>query len=276
MNSKHKDIEDIILTHSSRGIDLVKNTIPEGYCIRAAKLILNNPGTVLIGTGFPVGDRFETDGPIGAIGLYKVLEQLGYQPIFVCAPPISKILKKIYLTKEIPILNWEDSISIVESILNEFHPTLVISVEQPGITQDRRYYNMQKQDITDSVAKYDLFFQSCSCPTLAFGDGGNEIGMGNIIEELSKLPIIPSVTTCDELVIATVSNWGVYGVLAAMGQMLQTDLFTIFDPKAIIEYLVANGSVDGITSRSDYSEDGFPIEVGLSIISQLNEVMIVS
>ena len=100
--------------------------------------------------------------------------------------------------------------------------------------------------------------------------------MDNIIEELSKLPIIPSVTTCDELVITTVSNWGVYGVLAAMSQMLQTDLFTTFDPKAIIEYLIANGSVDGITNRSDYSEDGFPIDVGLSIILQLREEMIAS
>jgi len=275
MNNNHKDFEDIILTHSSRGIDLVRNIIPEGYCTRAAKLILNNPGTVLIGTGFPVGDRFETDGPIGAIGLYKVLEQLGYQPVFICAPPISRILKNDYFTKEIPVLKWEDSISIVESILNEFHPTLVVSVERPGITQDGRYYNMQKQDITDSVAKCDLFFQSCSCPTLAFGDGGNEIGMGNIIKDLSKLPIIPSVTTCDELVIATVSNWGVYGVLAAMSEMLQRDLFTIFDPKAIIEYLVANGCVDGITNRSDHSEDGFPIDVSLSIIYQLREVMTV-
>jgi len=92
---------------------------------------------------------------------------------------------------------------------------------------------------------------------------------------LSKLPIIPSVTTCDELVIATVSNWGVYGVLAAMSEMLQRDLFTIFDPKAIIEYLVANGCVDGITNRSDHSEDGFPIDVSLSIIYQLREVMTV-
>ncbi len=66
------------------------------------------------------------------------------------------------------------------------------------MTANGRYYNMRMQDITDYVAKYDIFFQLCTCPTLAFGDGGNEIGMGNIREELSHLPIAPSLTTCDE------------------------------------------------------------------------------
>ena len=266
-------IEEIILSSSHRGIESVKNCLPKGYCKRAAKLILENPGTVLIGTGFPVEGTFETDGPVGAIGLYKVLERLGYRPLFVCAPPISRILCKKYHTREIPIVSWEKSLPLAQAALEELGPTLVISVERPGVTENGRYYNMRMQDITDYVAKYDVFFQLCSCPTLAFGDGGNEIGMGNIREELKHLPIAPSVTTCDELVIAAVSNWGVYGVLAAMGAAVQKDLFTFFDPETIIEFLVANGSVDGITRRPEYSEDGFPLPVGLDIIAQLRQTI---
>jgi hypothetical protein len=97
--------------------------------------------------------------------------------------------------------------------------------------------------------------------------------MGNIREKLTHLPIAPSVTTCDELVIAAVSNWGVYGVVAAMSAMLQKDLFAYFDPEAIIEFLVANGSIDGITRRPEYSEDGFPLAVGLDIITQLRKTI---
>jgi hypothetical protein len=271
----YHDIENIILTHSSRGMDFVKNALPEGYCNRAAQLTLHNKGVVLIGTGFPVKNTFETDGPIGAISLYNVLEHLGYNPMIVCASPLSKVLKKNFVTYEIPVLSWKESVPMVEAALKHLQPALIVSIEQPGVARDGRYYNMRKQDITPVVAKCDLFFRHCSCPTVAFGDGGNEIGMGNIRQELSCLPIIPSVTTCDELVIATVSNWGVYGMLAVMSHTLQQDLFMLFDPETITTYLVENGAIDGVTKRFECSEDGFPLAVGLSIIAQLRESLTV-
>jgi hypothetical protein len=33
--------------------------------------------------------------------------------------------------------------------------------------------------------------------------------------------------------------------------------------------MFTNGSIDGLTTRPEYSEDGFPITVGLSIIDRL-------
>ncbi len=273
MNIRDVQIENIILTHSSRGMEALRKGLSGGYCKRAAHLILKKKGVVLIGTGFPVGSSFETDGPIGAISLYKVLEYLNNRPIFVCAPPISRILSRDFNTYEIPIRTWEESKSLVETALASLKPSLVISVERPGITGDGRYYNMRKEDITDYAAKYDLFLDLCSCPTIAFGDGGNEIGMGNLSREISRMSIIPSITKCDELVIATVSNWGVYGVIAAMSLELGKDLFKLFDPAKIANHLLDNGSVDGLTLRAENSEDGFPISVGLSIISRLRQLL---
>ncbi len=220
-----------------------------------------------------MGSSFETDGPIGAISLYKVLDYLNNRPIFVCAPPIFRILSQDFNTYEIPIRTWEESKLLVETALASLKPSLVISVERPGITGDGRYYNMRKEDITDYAAKYDLFLDLCSCPTIAFGDGGNEIGMGNLTREISRMSIIPSITKCDELVIATVSNWGVYGVIAAMSLELGKDLFKLFDPAKIANHLLDNGSVDGLTLRAENSEDGFPISVGLSIISRLRQLL---
>jgi hypothetical protein len=133
---------------------------------------------------------------------------------------------------------------------------------------------MNRQNITEFTAKFDLFFQECQCPCIAFGDGGNEIGMGNVIKALSKLDIIPSVTTCDELIIASVSNWGVYGVMAALCDLLNRDLFELIDPESTANYLVANGCVDGVTNRREASEDGFPIEVSKSIIQQLRDLVL--
>lgn len=273
MDNADVRIEDIILMHSSRGMDRLRKGLPEGYCRRAADLILKNKGVVLIGTGFPVGGSFETDGPIGAISLYKVLEYLNSRPVFVCAPPISRILSRDFTTQEMPIRNWEESTWLVKTALATLKPSLVISVERPGITEDGRYYNMRKQDITDCTAKYDLFLDLCDCPTIAFGDGGNEIGMGNLSRERPRMSIIPSITKSDELVIATVSNWGVYGVIAAMSLELGEDLFRLFDPADIADHLLENGSVDGVTLRAENSEDGFPISVGLSIILKLRQLL---
>ena len=272
MGFANTDIEDIILSHGTRGMDRIRGAVPAGYCVRAAKLILENKGCVLIGTGFPVGGSFETDGPIGAIALYRVLERLGNEPIFGCAPPISQVLAGDFRTLEVPILSWAATVPVVESALASIRPSVIVSIERPGVARDGRYYNMRGQDISDFLAKFDLFFELCSCPTIAVGDGGNEIGMGNVHAELAQLPIIPSVTRCNELVIATVSNWGVYGIIAALSRELDQDLFRYFDPVEIVRYLVDRGAVDGKTGYAECSEDGFPLAVGLSIIAQLREL----
>jgi hypothetical protein len=107
-------------------------------------------------------------------------------------------------------------------------------VERPGVAADGRYYNVHRQDITDRVAKFNHFPRLSACPTIASGDGGNEIGMGNILHALTHLPVTPSVTRCDELVIATVSNWGVYGVIAVMSRILRKTCSTSLTPSRFL------------------------------------------
>jgi hypothetical protein len=273
MNSLSNQIEKIIMQHGTRGMNRLRQHMKPGYCERAARLILDNRGVALIGTGFPVSGSFESDGPIGAIALYHVLGHLGHKPIFVCAPPISKILARDFATHELPITGWNVTRPVVRQVLTELKPSLMISVERPGVTADGRYYNMRKEDITHFTAKYDLFFESGFCPTIAFGDGGNEIGMGNLYNALGELDIIPSVTCCDELVISTVSNWGVYGVLAILSKQREEDMFRFINPQTTVEHLVANGCVDGVTMRLEHTEDGFPITIGIGIIDELRKLI---
>jgi hypothetical protein len=274
MQNLSEKIEEIILQHGERGMDRLRESMKSGYCRRAAQMILDNRGVVVIGTGFPVSGSFESDGPIGAIALYRTLVALDCEPIFACAPPISKILSNHYMTYELPLAGLDESRRAIKQALADLEPNLIISIERPGMAADGRYYNMRKQDITAATAKFDLFLQEGDCPSIAFGDGGNEIGMGNVADALATLDIIPSVTTCDELVIASVSNWGVYGVIAALCDLLGRDLFDMMDPAPIADFLVANGCVDGVTSRREASEDGFPIAVSQSIIRQLRDLVI--
>lgn len=273
MNTQIDAIEETILQHSSRGMDLVKNTIAKGYCSRAANLIINTGGTVLIGTGFPAAGSFETDGPVGAIALYKVLESLGLKPVFVFAPPIFNAFKNYFNVFEFPILTWEESISFVKNALMELQPSLIISIERAGVAADGRYYNMRKKDITGLVSKYDLFLDLSHSPSIAIGDGGNEIGMGTASAAVQKLDIIPSVTKCTELVIASVSNWGAYGIIAALSLLTKKDLFECFHTVEIMNFLIGNGSVDGTNFRAEYTEDGHPLKTGEAIIKKLRQIV---
>ncbi len=273
MQSLSEQIEDLILQHDNRGMRQLRVALSPGYCYRAAEIILDNKGVILIGTGFPVSGSFESDGPIGAIALYRVLTELNCKPVLVCAPPISRILARNFRTYELPLVDWDKSKTAVIQALTDLEPRLIVSIERPGVTADGRYYNMRKKDISVLTAKFDLFLQESNCPSIAFGDGGNEIGMGNVRDALAALDIIPAITTCDELVIASVSNWGVYGVIAALCRLINKDLFQLFDPKTIADYLVDNGCVDGVTTRQESSEDGFPISVGLGIIDQLRDLV---
>ena len=273
MKSLSEQIEDIILQHGTRGMDRLRNSLAGGYCRRAAEMILSHKGVVLMGTGFPVSDSFESDGPIGAIAMYRVLLHIGHQPILVCAPPIADVLARSFLTYALPIDDWETSRKNVARIVSELSPSLVMSIERAGRTADGRYYNMRGGDITDKTAKFDLFLHECACPSIAFGEGGKEIGMGNLRHAMDELDIIPSETTCDELIIATVSNWGVYGVIAMLSHLIKQDLFTLFNPLQIADYLFANGCVDGVTRQQEPGEDGFPLESGLEIIGQLRSLV---
>ena len=274
MKDLSEKIENIILQHGARGMDRLQKILKPGYCRRAAQMILDNKGVVIIGTGFPVSGSFESDGPISAICLYQVLSHLDYEPVFACAPPISKFLSGRYATYELPLVGWDESRPAIKKALEDLQPSLIISIERPGVAADGRYYNMRRQDITEFTAKFDLLFQECRCPRIAFGDGGNEIGMGNVIGALSDFDIIPSVTTCDELVIASVSNWGVYGVMGVLCALLKRDLFELIDPESTANYLMANGCIDGVTKRREASEDGFPMKISNSIIQQLRDLVI--
>jgi hypothetical protein len=269
MDAFSQHIEKIILQFNTRGMERLSKAMTPGYCRRAAQLIARNTGTVLLGTGFPVRGTFETDGPIGAVALYQVLRQLGHDPIFVCGPPLSRILQGRYNVYELPILDWQASIPVVADALGTLVPALMISIERPGITSSGRYYSMHGYDITPATAKFDLFFEIGACPTIAFGDGGNEIGMGNVKHLLKDLPFRPSVTTCDELVIATVSNWGVYGVIAELSRLAGKDLLADFNPLATLSYFMSNGGLDGVTAKATPTEDDFPMAVGDQIIRQL-------
>ncbi len=267
-----QQIEDLLVARNLRGMKDVQPALTPGYYLRAAQLLRNCRGTVLIGTGFPVVDTFETDGPVGALALYKTLETLGATPVIVCGKPISGMLKADYRVHEISVGEHAQREEEAQAALQHYQPSAIISIERPGQAEDGGYYNMRGESISARTACFDAFVRAADCPTIGIGDGGNEIGMGNIRDAISKLNIVPAATCVDELLIADVSNWGAYGLIALLGYWQGRDLLAEIDPLEILRYLSSRGSVDGVTRLNELTEDGLQPSEGDQILADLRRL----
>lgn len=270
-----QQIEHMLVRQNVRGMATLLPYLKPGSYLRAARLIAKTKGLVLIGTGFPVGDSFETDGPLGAIVLYQLVEKLGAKAMLACGDPLFSALKNDYTCLELP-LNSVDAAAFARQSLQQLTPELIISIERPGLAADGRYYNMRGVDISARCANFDVFFQQASCPTIAIGDGGNEIGMGNLYQEVSQLSITPAVTGCDELLLADVSNWAAYGLLALVSVIkdAETGEGWLLDcqPAQLLQYLVSRGCVDGVTGLASITEDSLPPEHAMQLIHDLQQL----
>ncbi|MDP5138215.1 DUF4392 domain-containing protein [Rheinheimera baltica] len=264
-----QQIEQLLVRQNPRGMATLKPHLRPGYILRAARLLNQCRGTVLIGTGFPVLDTFETDGPVGAIGLYKLLEQLGANPIIVCGDPLYSALKADYQCFQIKVNQYDALPTIASVALTELKPQLVISIERPGFNAQQRYANMRGEDISARCASFDYFLTQAHCPTIGIGDGGNEIGMGNLYQQVSALNITPCVTQCDELIVADVSNWAAWGLTAMVSLLRGENRLSDANPLAILQYLSAKGSVDGVTRLNTLTEDGLAHTEGQQLIDDL-------
>ena len=265
-------IENALVARNLRQMQVAQAALQPGYYLRAARHLRDIKGSVLIGTGFPVTDTFETDGPVGAIALYKALETLGAEPIIACAPPLSDCLGERYRVWPLLANNIATAGEEAVSALQRLQPAAIVSIERPGLSQDDRYYNMRGEDITARCGFFDPYVTGAQCPTIAIGDGGNEIGMGNISAAISTLDINAAVTGCDELLVADVSNWGAYGLIALLALWHELDLLADLAPLEILDYLSSHGSVDGVTRENTLTEDGLDPAEGMQVITELREL----
>tara|TARA_Y100000814_G_scaffold280617_1_gene244155 strand:+ start:333 stop:1172 length:840 start_codon:yes stop_codon:yes gene_type:complete len=271
-------LEDIILEHDKRGIAPLRQSIPSDYLNRSAEIVLSNVGKVFITTGFYIltAGTIETDGPPGAIALGNGLEKLGYEVVYITDSYASKFLDEYRSHKsrliDFPICSDEESCKYSKTLLGEEKPAILISIERCGRSHDGLYRNMRNLSITEYTAQIDRLFDLHNT-TIGIGDGGNEIGMGNVfkaVEKSSQLVENPTITKVSELIISSVSNWVGYGLLAQLSQATGINLLpNIVDEKEMIEGMVNLGAVDGVTGKSVYQVDGFELNQNAIILDNL-------
>lgn len=277
-----EEIENIIMSHSNRGMPILRKHLPPNYCKEAAEYILSwEKGVIFITTGFYVAGHAETDGPPGALTLCLILKKLGYIPVILtdkyCQNFFEKYdIKVIYM--DIKMEN-ESKINFIERTIKEYNPKGMISIERCGLNTENKYANMRNISINEHTAEIDLFFLNYykKIPTIGIGDGGNEIGMGNL-ENIIKnnLELIPCKIKVDKLIISSVSNWGGYGLTAYLCLLTKNKEFFESVEETIknyIKYIVSIGSVDGVTHENKEKVDGNDIDIELNIIRSLLKVI---
>lgn len=140
--------------------------------------------------------------------------------------------------------------------------------------------------------------------SVGIGDGGNECGMGKVLgavrEHIPNGSTIASVVPADALLSAGVSNWGAWGLIAAVEALVRYDAAKFADdglaggadPKAALLLLppgallplegwersvsaavLEAGATDGITGASDGSVDGVPLERHLEVLGALRKLL---
>ena len=243
---------------------------PRQYLLLLALLVLVSSCEPVLSWLFPflAGSVWLTLLP-PMIGLYQLLQKLGAKPVLVCGDPLYSALKADYQCYQITVNQYEALPAIASKALAELQPQLVISIERPGFNAQQRYANMRGEDISARCASFDYFLTQAPCPTIGIGDGGNEIGMGNLLQAVSALNITPAVTECDELIVADVSNWAAWGLAAMVSLLRNENLLAGANPLAILQYLSAKGSVDGVTRLNTLTEDGLAHTEGQQLINDL-------
>ena len=268
-------IEDIILRHSRRGMMKLRPHLAADYCRSAAREIdAWQRGVVLMTTGFYVAGFPETDGPTGTAVLASVLRDMGFRPVIVAEPETTAFFTiRGFEAAAVEVGCGDD---VFRRMIAGRQPVGMIAVERCGRNADGDYANMRGVSIRAHNAPTDVLFRIApeyGVPTIGVGDGGNEIGMGNLAAVIAKeLALSPCVVKADHLVIASVSNWGAYGLAACLSILAKRHLMPSYDWAA--EYLketVAIGSVDGITHERVTHVDGFDESVEREILEALSE-----
>jgi hypothetical protein len=266
-----------------------------GAARRAAEA-LSGGRRVLITTGFIVEPKMaETDGPPGAAVLGRALRRLGAEVTYVTdadgIPVVAAALRALGEPAEVRA--YGDGRRAAADLLKRVRPTHLVAIERPARARSGDYLNMRGQSVAEWNRPIDELFvggdgggskrrspargggTSVRRPvTVGVGDGGNEIGMGNVRARLARqgslMARIAATVTVDHLVVAGVSNWGAYGVVAHLGRLARQPLMhTPAQERELVAACVEAGASDGVTRRREPTVDALPLDVHASIVALL-------
>ena len=250
-------LERFLLT-PHRGLHKLKD-FPFCYA-KAAEGLLKTKGGVLLLSGFYIWEAraFENDGLLASLLLWQVLKKWGRAVYFAAEPECLSLWQRYTGCKEEELFELppgktpKGAAQWVRSRQIE----VAIAIERPGRTETGRYFNMKGEDITEFVGQGEELFQEVPV-TIGIGDGGNELGLGNL-KRWGGPPSLAAFPSTYPLLAGT-SNWGGYGLVRALEIKLQKELLWSQEEETKVQkWLLRQGIVDGVLKIPSMSVDGIP------------------
>jgi hypothetical protein len=232
----------------------------------------------------------ETDGPVGTALLAAGLGACGVAVRIAvdspCADAVRAAVHETGIAVAVDEVGVADAAGIrrVAEAWRDAGVSHAVSIERCGLSADGRPRNMRGADVSPWTAPLDDLFTAGDWARIGVGDGGNEIGMGKLPTGLIGRTVpngekIACITACDHLVVAGVSNWGAYGLMAALAVLheawspILAKFLTAERDQALTRAIVARaGAVDGVTARNEPTVDGFPAAVHAELIDGLRRI----
>ncbi|MGC6177328.1 DUF4392 domain-containing protein [Lacrimispora sp. 38-1] len=267
---------------------------------------------VFILTGFVLlpHKKPEMDGMVSSILLARSLVlAFGAKPVIICPEDCLEAVKKcasvvglhIYedlrTVRELPYSmgvhaftkNSKRAAIEAEWLIKDTLPSAVISVEAPGANSLGIYHNAVGKDVSELEAKSDILWEILrekGVLNIAIGDLGNEIGMGAIGMHIKQyVPFTGpgecvcgcnggtlAVSSADHIITATCSDWGCYGLMAALAY-LKRDMEILHreEMEAEVMRVASRSGLIDMTGSLLPGIDGFNTRMNTGIVSLMRQ-----
>jgi|SRR5579872_3403581 len=309
-----------------RGIDglyrAARERIGAPLALAAAERLANAPdgSTVLITTGSvsrawispTIG---ENDGPAGAAVIARALV-LGKRmiPVILAEESLLAAMSGIFQVAGMSIVSLEEArrtsmpggrlaVAVMRSypiddaagqaqagpLLDELGPSIVFSTERVGRNAKGIYHNMRGIDFGMGRSRIDYVFDEAlrrGIPSIAVGDGGNEIGMGLVSDAVTKHVKfgdkcacgcgggLGAVTPADVLMTAACSNWGCYAIAGLFARLLGDAnlMHSAQREEDLLQRGMQLGLINSVDGLIDQNVDGISLECHKSVVSVIGEL----
>jgi hypothetical protein len=252
----------------------------------------------------------ESDGPLGAVVLARAIAKAcEATPVLLAEEEIAQSLVPLCKVAGLNVLDLEsakafpstvhirsipigenESKKAIESIFPELNPSCVISVERPGRNEMGVHHYTRGVSCSEGIAYLDYFLEEAwrrKVLTIGIGDLGNELGLGKIKETVGKYIKYGSKCLCpcgggiaasdpaEVTVFSTVSNWGAYGIAAALAVLKEDlDVFHTGDiERQMLRTCIVHGVVDGALNIPSYTVDTIPGEADVGVVEMMRVVI---
>jgi hypothetical protein len=265
---------------------------------------------VLTGAGYaPTMPKGEDDGPPGAASLARALYKgLGAVPVFACEkchvdPIVASSEAAGLMVKDFAdARDWrlgaavaaapkqQDAIAAwVASIYDTMKPKALVTTERIGpgknglmhsatalpLQGPESRFREEAVDISPLVTEAN----KRGLLTIGLGDHGNELGFGAIWDTVAKVmpkgEILGTVVPTQVLLPAMMSNWGCYGIEAALAYLLKRPelIHTPAQEERIVRACLDAGGLEAMFCTTEFWVDGLDGETSMACMQFLSNIV---